>query len=221
MVLFRKYYFLILLLAFGGNAIAQEANTGAKPVNNINQVDAKGKRDGMWYIYQPERMGEDAYSEFGSYDHGIKMGVWYKANNEGDLVAIEGFKNNVLNGEVKYFEKGRLYCIGHYRGLNPAHEFDTVAVIDPVTGVETLRSIPSERGALRHGIWRFYDPVTGRLQREEEYQVDELIFRKEFLLTKEDSLYYKEREKLLPHNQSKQYKPSANRQHSYTDYKGY
>ena len=41
---------------------------------------------------------------------------------------------------------------------------------------------------MRHGLWKFYDPQTGKLLKEEEYQVDELVYSHRFNLTKADSL---------------------------------
>lgn len=177
----------------------------------VNLFDKKGQRDGMWYTIAPARMGEDAYAEFGNYVHGSKWGKWYKFDEDGNLQAEENYKNNVLDGEVKYFEGGRLLAIGHYLGLNPAHKFDTVLVVQPVTGAESYVPIPTTRGALRHGNWKFYDPETGRLIREAEYQVDEVIGEKEFGLTASDSTYFKAREVAMPHNQKHQYKPPHGR----------
>lgn len=207
----------LLLCTAGAKAQTQSQE---KP-QTLNQVDTKGQRNGLWWLSKPERMGEPAYTEFGMYDHGSKMGPWYKMNSEGEVTAIENFKNNVLNGEAKYFEQGHLYCIGNYRGLNPKNMYDTVIVTDPVTGAESLRAVRTDRGHLRHGLWRYYDPQTGRLIREEEYQVDDLIYQKEFGLTKTDSLYYQQRVQALPHNQPVNYTPPANRRHNYTNYKGY
>lgn len=191
----------------------------ATPSGDINKTDNKGKRDGTWLLLQPARMGEPSSTEFGVYDHGNKSGLWYKLDGEGDLLAIETFKNNVLDGEVKYYEKGRVNCIGYYRGLNPSHDFDTVFVLDPVTHNEVTRIVPTERGTMRHGTWRFYDTDNGRLVREEDYQVDELVFTREFPYTKADSAAILKRDSRLPHNKDKAYQPPAAKQVSYTEAK--
>lgn len=204
-------------MSVGASAQTQDA-TKQQP---LNQLDARGQRNGLWWLSRPERMGEPAYTEFGTYDHGDKIGPWYKMDGEGDVTAIENFKGNVLNGEAKYFEQGHLYCTGTFRGLNPQYAYDTIVVTDPVSGAESLVSVPSAKGTVRHGMWRYYDPQTGRLIREEEYQVDELIYKKEFGLTKADSLYYQQRIQALPHNTGTKYEPPATRKHSYTNYKDY
>jgi antitoxin component YwqK of YwqJK toxin-antitoxin module len=191
-----RYLFLLLLGCFPVLLFAQQAEPKQAP---MNQTDKKGRKSGLWLLQQPARMGDDAYTEFGTYMAGRKTGIWYRMDNMGQVVAIEGFRNDVLNGEVKYFEEGRLVCVGHYRGLNPDQKYDTILVMDPVTHYEKLTPIPTERGTLKHGTWRYYDAQSGRLTREEEYSVDEVISRQDFAISNRDSIYYEQRNKRLPH----------------------
>jgi antitoxin component YwqK of YwqJK toxin-antitoxin module len=120
-------------------------------------------------------------------------------DENGDLLAVERYRNNVLDGESKYYERGRLAIVGNYRGLNPDHAFDTLYVMDPISGAEKPVVVATERGSLRHGLWRYYDPERGRLLREEEYQVDELIRHKEFAVAGSDSARLNARIRQLPH----------------------
>ncbi len=168
----------------------------------INRRDADGKAHGIWYSETKAIRGEPAQRSFGRYDHGMKMGMWYLSDEMGNITAIENYKYNVLDGEVKYFEKGRLTCIGHYRGLNPKVAIDTFYVEHPETGLEYMVAVPTERGTVRHGLWRFYDELSGRLIREEQYQIDELIYKKDFALSSADSVYYQKRIQMLPHNKN-------------------
>jgi hypothetical protein len=200
-----KYIFVLALLYFAMQATAQQITKVSEPKApaTINQVDAAGKRHGLWLLGEEARMGETAFKEFGTYDHGDKTGPWYKIDNDGELFAIENFRNDLLDGEVKYFDKGRLNAVGRYRGLNPERRTDTVIVEDPETGLQMLRSVPVDHSSVRHGMWRFYDVQNGRLTREEEYQIDSLIYSKDFPMSKADSLYYQKRDKGLPHNKKK------------------
>lgn len=208
----------IMSVCFSACSLAAFAQGEKEEKRNYNHTDDRGKRHGLWVVTQGERMGEPGYTEFGNYTHGIKIGPWYKLDGEGELQAMETFKNDVKDGEAKYFEKGRLIAVGTYRGLNPSQKRDTFMVEDPITGVQSLRSIETERGTMRHGTWRFYDASTGRLTREEEYQVDEVVFKKDFPMTSEDSVYYKKREAAMPHNKNTNYyKPPANRRTSYSN----
>jgi len=181
---------LFCLLIIG--ATAQVKTTQSKPVKPAatNKVDSKGVRIGFWWIVNKERMGEDAYTEFGHYDHGSKTGRWYKMDGQNDLISIESYKDDILNGEARYFEKGKLTCIGHYRGINHYSLYDTIVVVDPVNGSEHQRALLAEKGTQRHGSWKYYDPQTGRLLKEEEYQVDNLIYKKEYAAAKIDSTVY-------------------------------
>ena len=180
--------------------IATSANgQQAREAAPVNQKDKSGERHGLWYIQQPARMGESAYAEWGSYDHGRKTGIWYATDAEGDLKSVERFRSDVKDGDAKYFDRGRLIAAGPYRGLNPAQEWDTVMVENAVTGVISPVPVRTDRGSLRHGLWRFYDEQTGRLTREIEYQVDSAVYQKTFLLTKDDSTYYQRHVQRMPH----------------------
>lgn len=212
-------YRIIFLFIFVTLSVTSFAQHEGKPEHTkLNQLDKKGARHGLWLNTVEPRMGEAGYNEFGTYYHGWKNGIWYKMNREGDLVAIENFRNNVLDGEVKYFTRGQLTCIGHYRGLNPDRKVDTIMVEDPVTGRQQLVEVSAERGTVRHGKWNFYDGETGRLIKVEEYQVDNLIFEKEYTLSKADSLFYERRAKSLPHKKKTEsyYRPPAEKQVRYT-----
>ncbi len=220
----RNFRYIVILVfvcvcSFAGMAQSVNVNIKDKNTRDINKLDENGKRQGTWLVSQQAHMGEPGFSEFGNYDHGLKMGKWYKIDDEGDLMSVEMFKNDVLDGEVKYYEKGKLTCIGHYRGLNPNVEYDTVMVVHPITGEESLKAIESERGTARHGLWQFFDPQTGKLVKEEEYQVDELVYSHRFDLTKADSLATQAHIQDLPHNTGTQYKPPVGKQ--VVNYTGY
>lgn len=202
--------FLVALSSLG--AIAQSNNlVDTMPrTSTLNKFDTKGDRQGTWYFSYPEGLGNIAYSEFGNFDHGRKTGAWYKVNKDGDLLAIENYRNNVFNGEVKYYDNGLLYCVGHYRGLNPDNAFDTIIVVEPESGKNLTRIIPADRGFLKHGSWKYYDPISGRLTKEEEYQVDNLIYQRAYLMSKKDSLNLLRRQKNLPHNKKVKYRAAPN-----------
>lgn len=191
--------FLMTLMVAVSLSLRAQSNDPSSRKAPLNQVDKNGRPHGSWYATQPARMGEPLYTEFGTYEHGRKNGIWYKMDEGGELLAVEGFRNNVLHGNSKYFENGHLAAEGPFRGLNPDQEYDTIWVADPITGFEKQVSVSTERGSLKHGLWRFYDPQSGRLIREAEYQVDDLISEKKFTVTKADSAYYERRNQKLPH----------------------
>lgn len=198
--MFRCCFFLAIILAiflhFPRHSFAQNEQT-------INQRDEQGRAHGLWYMHQKGGKGEPEQSIIGHYDHGNKTGIWYVSDSKGNICSIENYKHNVRDGEAKYFEQGQLTCVGHYRGLNPSVALDTVHIVDPITGAESWVSVPTERGSVRHGNWRFYDELSGRLVREEHYQVDEIIFKQDFTISASDSAAYARRNRLLPHNANK------------------
>jgi len=191
----------ILFLFFTCSVLAQDKDT------TINKFDDNGKRHGMWWQSCSCPDGSSHCHEFGRYDHGRKMNIWYKLNGGNELLAEETYRDNALDGFAKYYEDGHLVTTGYYRGMNPENAFDTIMVTDPETGKESLKRISTDRGSLKHGLWKFYDEETGRLTKEEEYQVDELIYRKEYPLSKQDSLANLQQEAKLPHNQKRNYTP--------------
>lgn len=174
-------------------------NVAAQEKTEINKRDEMGKQHGLWSTFSEAAKSEPATSTFGYYNHGEKHGTWYTSDQTGNLKSIENFKQNVRDGEVKYFENGQLTCVGHYRGLNPKVELDTVHITDPITGIESWVNVPTERGSVRHGRWRFYDELSGRLLKEEHYQIDELIYKQDFSISAADSLHYQKRNAMLPH----------------------
>jgi hypothetical protein len=207
-----RFALVIGLLYWAMQATAQG---NLPPRNNINKADEQGKPHGMWLVSEDARMGEPAAIAFGNYEHGKKNGPWYRWNEDRQLIAMENFSNNLLDGEVKYYENGRMTALGHYRSIDQTAGIDSVIVTDPITGAESLRAVPKEKTTMRHGIWRFYDADNGRLVREEDYQVDEMVFAKDFPMSAADSAYYMKRAENLPHAKGKLYKPPLRKQTSY------
>lgn len=215
MYLIRIIYIALLLpLCLGAAAQRKPAKKNAE---QLNKYDGQGKRHGTWLNIVDERKGEQAYKEAGDYNHGRKVGVWYKMDQQGNMVAIENYKWGVLDGEAKYFDNGQVMVIGRYRGLNPDVEVDTIMVEDPVTEVQSLVPVKSDVHSVRHGTWRYYNEKTGNIARIEEYQVDKLIYEEEFLYTKEDSLRFMQRMKSMP-DPTKPRTVKGQKQHSYINY---
>ncbi len=215
---------ILLFLAFWGAMmmtpsylIAQAARPSftEKPENRL---DAQGRKQGLWLLRSSASKGEPGFIELGQFQDGRRIGPWYKIDGEGELVSMLNYRFGVLDGEAQYYEQGRLVATGHYMGLNPKNETDTFLVEDPVTGEQVWRYIATDRGTVRHGIWKFYDPLSGRLIEEQEYQLDSLIYQRDFPMSSADSLYFKKREQELPHNQHKTpYAPPVEKQIHYGD----
>jgi len=202
---------------FLGALLLISAEANAQSEMAYNKMDSLGRRDGQWIERFPARMGEEAFADWGSYSHGRKFGPWYRYDAEARVTSIENFRRGVRDGEAKYFENGALVATGDFRGLNPDQKFDTIWVLDPVKDIEMKRVLPTESGSVRHGTWRYYDARSGRMIRQLEYVLDEVVDKKEFSIAPVDSAWYKKREAAMPHMQNRYYKPPRGKQVSYTN----
>lgn len=199
----------LMLLTYCSSVLAQ-----AQPSKdaNINQYNKQQQKDGVWYEYVAPLRGESGYHYFGKYAAGKRIGNWQKIDAEGRMISNEHFRNDILHGTAMYYENGNLVATGNWRGLNPQYPFDTIPVINIATGLEDTVIVPSEYGALEHGLWRYYSPVTGMLIKEVEYQVGTIIKQQEFYtLPIVDSAQIKKIDANLPHNKKSYYKPPAGR----------
>lgn len=214
-ILLTYLCFTLTVSAFAQNTASQSKKPKETPP--LNQYDKKDNKHGMWFNTVAAKMGNPGYSEFGTYYHGEKTGPWYKMNTQNDLIAIENFRHDHYDGEVRYFYKGQLTVVGNYKSLDPDKEVDTIIVEDPVSGRQELVPVSTDRGSVRHGTWRYYDEETGALIKVQEYQVDDIIYEEEFEYSAKDSLYYQLRAKKLPHAVNKPYyQPPAEKQFNYT-----
>lgn len=192
---------ILLLLSFLAIAHLSQAQF-PENLDSINRYDAYKRKVGFWLMKDIKGLDDPfPYTEYGEYSNGRKSGVWTKIDSYGRLKAMESFYKGILNGKVQYFEKGKLNLEGHYRGLNPDIKIDTVPVYDDDLELEVLVTVPTERGALKHGEWKYYDPTTGELLKIETYQVDSLIREKNFIdgIATSDSTYRRRIENEMPH----------------------
>ncbi len=200
-------------------AFAQNRNAERKEKvkeDSLNKRDKEKRKQGTWFYRHEARMGEPAYSEFGNYKDDMKQGIWYTVDADGVILSVEPYIRNVLNGTAQYYKEGKLLCTGTYRGLNPDNKYDSVLVVDINTYEEKIVAVPSERGSVRHGIWRYYDPASGHMIREEEYQIDDLIYKKDFpQLAVTDSTRREQNLANRPHNQKKPEKTRSGKVKSY------
>lgn len=203
-----KYILFILLWGGSLSAFAQKEQL-PDATGPLNRLDGEGKRTGSWWINHKAGMGESAYAEFGNYNDGKKYGKWYKIDHMGEITSVETFNRDKLDGDVRYYNKGILYCSGSYRTFRPGDERDTVMVVNPETDEQMLREVIHESNSTRHGIWRFYDESNGKLLKEEEYQVDSLIWSKAYTSPQDSIAAVKYKEK-LPHNSKRYRKERSN-----------
>lgn len=186
-----KYLFFTATLTGCFVAFGQSKKVAGKSVSkteeakkdNLNKTDNQNRKQGLWFYKHEAAMGEPLTYEFGQYINNKKEGVWTTLDAEQQLVSIENFNKDVLNGTSQYYDKGRLVCIGNYRGLDQTKEYETIAVTNPDNYEDTMVTVRTEIGYTKHGVWRYYDAVTGQMTKEQEYQVDNLIYEKQYNAT--------------------------------------
>src|ERR1700748_1352025 len=140
------YLFFMATLTGCFVAFGQSKKTAAKSTgkteeskkDNLNKTDDLNRKQGMWFYKHEAGMGEPLTYEFGQYVNDRKEGVWTTLDAEKRLLSTENFNKGVLNGTSQYYDKGRLVCIGNYRGLDQSKEYETIAVTNPDNYEDTI-----------------------------------------------------------------------------------
>jgi hypothetical protein len=83
---------------------------------------------------------------------------------------------------------------------------------------ESYKELPAYRGSFRQGEWHYYDTENGKIIRIEEYSEDELIYKRNLPSFILDSIVFKKREALLPHNFHRKAVLPKGKKRSYLNY---
>ena len=143
--------------------------------DTLNRVDLKGKKQGPWVVHFDELRGEPGFEEEGYYNNDKKEGAWRKYSLMGDLLAVENFRWGNKDGRNVYFNNtGQLLREESWKAVNPDNPYDTVEVFDlnDPTKVIDHRIIKLDGYTLKHGTWTFYDPVSGKVDKTEKWNLD-------------------------------------------------
>ncbi|MFZ9661388.1 MAG: toxin-antitoxin system YwqK family antitoxin, partial [Chitinophagaceae bacterium] len=142
-------------------------------VNNdtINKVDMQGLKQGKWVIHLETLRGEPGFEEEGIFVDGKKEGIWRRFSLMGDLIGIEQYKWGFRDGKQSYYTPmGALLREEGWRSVNPENPYDTLEVPDLDNPLVTkTKVVKLEVSELRHGNWIQYDPITGRIVKQERY----------------------------------------------------
>lgn len=139
--------------------------------DTLNRVDQNNKKQGPWVIHVDALRGEQGYEEEGYFADDKKEGTWRRYNLVGDLTAVENYKWGEKDGKQQYYTKmGDLLREESWRATNPENPYDTVDVPDPVIPDKWEKKIIKlEVATVAHGTWKFYDPTTGFITKQENY----------------------------------------------------
>jgi len=106
----RKVFSLFVVLIFVGTEIAASQTNGATlETDEINKVDADGKRQGFWRVVgpvknKPDHDGGKLYEE-GNYVDSKKTGMWKRFWPNGKLLSEIEYKQNRPLGNYRIYHK--------------------------------------------------------------------------------------------------------------------
>lgn len=166
----------LLFIALGANAQYKEFKLSANG-DTLNIVDKKGLKQGKWVTSVGEIRGEPGYEEEGAYKNNEKTGVWRKYTSGGDIIAVENYVHGGKDGLQQYYNYlGMLEREESWRGYNPDAPYDTIAIYGPDNNeVIGTKLVKAEQYSVKHGLWKYYDPQTGRLLNTENYDRGRLV----------------------------------------------
>jgi hypothetical protein len=171
----RILVFFILLISFKGFSQAGSYIIGVKR-DTLNKVDSKNLKQGKWVIRVDEVRGEPGYEEEGVFKNNRKEGTWRIYSLQGDLTGLEFYRWGNKDGNCQYFNSsGSLVREESWRALNPDKLYDTLEIedIDHLNEYKTV-IVKNEGVAIRHGLWKFYDPSTGMINKTQTYTMGKL-----------------------------------------------
>ena len=170
-----KYSFVfLLLLSLNGFAQCKDYIIGVKG-DTLNCVDKKGLKQGRWVIHVDDVRGERGYEEEGAFLNSKKEGPWRRYSLEGDIIAMENYRWGNKDGKNVYFSPmGDPLREESWKAVNPDNPYDTVPVFDvndptKVVGTEVVKL---EGFSLKHGTWKYYDPMHGTIEKTETWYLD-------------------------------------------------
>lgn len=166
--------FLILLISTESFAQCRSYILGVNG-DTLNCVDQKGKKQGRWVIRVDDLRGERGYEEEGMYLNDRREGTWRRYSLEGDMIATENYRWGNKNGRNVYFTMmGEPLREETWKSVNPDDPYDTVAIYDINDPTKIVRTevVKLEGYSLKHGTWKYYDPMTGRIEKTENWFLD-------------------------------------------------
>lgn len=139
--------------------------------DTLNRVDNNNKKQGPWVLRVEDLRGEPGFEEEGYFEDDKRDGAWRKYALSGDLIAIENYKWGEKHGKQQYYTKmGDLLREESWRATNPENPYDSVQVPDPeVPNKWEMKIVKLEVASVAHGVWKYYDPATGFIAKQETY----------------------------------------------------
>ena len=180
MVLLRSKIMIVALLVFSA-VLSADAQYKSYKISakgdTINKIDNKGLKQGKFVLRTEELRGEPGFEEEGIYKSGKKEGIWRRYNLQGDPVGFETYLHGGKDGLQQYYSPlGELLREENWRGYNPNAPYDTIAIYGTGNNeIVDYKIVKAEQYSIKQGMWRYYEPVTGRLLKMEEWDRNNLV----------------------------------------------
>lgn len=172
----RLFFLILLCCALQASAQWKSYIIGVKG-DTLNCIDRQDRKQGKWVNHVDEIRGEPGYEEEGIYKNNRKEGTWRVYSLMGDLTGVEYYKWGNKDGVCQYFAtSGALLREESWKALNPDKPYDTLQIedIDHLGQYKTV-IVKNEGVAIKDGIWNWYDPSMGTVQRSETYSLGKLV----------------------------------------------
>ena len=172
---------MILALLIQASALISHAQYKSFKISakgdTINKIDKKGFKQGKFVLRTEELRGEPGFEEEGLYKNDTKEGIWRRYNLFGDPIGFETYLHGGKDGFQQYYSAlGELLREENWRGYNPDAPFDTIAVYGTGSNeIVDYKIVKSQQYSIKQGMWRYYEPVTGRLLKTEEWERNNLV----------------------------------------------
>ena len=170
------FYVLIFVLISGQSYGQCKTFVIGTKGDTLNCTDHKGQKQGVWIERTPELRGNPGFDEEGSYKDGRREGVWRRFSLQGDIETVQQYQWGLLSGKSVFYNLMGIEREENWYAINPDKQYDTIDVPDLYDPNKMNAVVVKNEGrSIKHGTWKFYDPMTGRIQRSEHYFKDSLV----------------------------------------------
>ena len=172
---------LLIVLILSGSFIKVNAQLKSYKISvkgdTINKIDKKGSKQGKFVLRKEELRGEPGFEEEGMYKNDAKEGIWRRYNLMGDPIGFETYMHGGKDGPQQYYSPlGELLREESWKGYNPDAPYDTIAIYGTGSNeIVDFKVVKAEQYSVKHGFWKYYEAVTGRLFKTEEWDRNNMV----------------------------------------------
>ncbi len=175
---FKKYLFAVLVLCISAGASAQYKSFKiSENRDTINRLDKQGFKQGKWVERQESVRGEPGFEVEGLYKNDQKEGIFRHYTLQGDPIGFETYLHGGKDGSQQYYSPlGELLREESWKGFNPDAPYDTIPIYGTGSGeIVDYKIVKAEPYSVKQGTWRYYEAVTGKLLKTEEWSRNVIV----------------------------------------------